>query len=96
MGEHVQCIWELPDPAATIGDAWYHEAAQLRVWAWALPSHRDVVVAHALPVVTGIVNPGRIEGPIAEFISALPDLDGPCGPATNLALVHIDEFVRSR
>ncbi len=85
-GEHVQRIWELPDPARTIGGAWYHEAAQLRTWAWALPSHRDIVVAHALPVLTGIVNPGRIRGPIAEFISALPDLDGPCGPATNLAL----------
>lgn len=85
-GEHVKRIWELPNPAATIGDAWYHEASQLRVWAWALPSHREVVVAHALPVLTGILNPWRIWAPIGEFISVLPDLDGPVGPATNLAL----------
>jgi hypothetical protein len=85
-GEHVKRIWELPDPTVTLGDAWYHETAQLGVWAWALPSHRDVAVAHALPILTSIVNPWRIRGPIAEFISALPDLDGPVGPATNLAL----------
>lgn len=85
-GEHVERIWELPNPAATIGDAWYHELSQLRVWAWALPSHREVVVAHALPILTAILNPWRIRGPIGEFISALPDLDGPVGPATNLAL----------
>lgn len=85
-GEHVERIWELPDPAATLGHAWYQETDQLSVWVWALPSHRDVVAAHALPILTAILNPWRIRGPIGEFISALPDLDGPVGPATNLAL----------
>jgi hypothetical protein len=86
-GEHVKRIWELPDPAA-LGHAWYLDAAQLGIWAWALPSHRDVVAAHALPILTGIVSPWRIQGPVAEFISALPDMDGPAGPATSLALCY--------
>jgi hypothetical protein len=86
-GEHLTRIWELPDQSAAI-DAWYQEAPQLRVWAWTLPSHRDVVVAHALPVLTGIAHPGWSRGPIAEFIAALPDMDGPAGPATNLALCY--------
>lgn len=87
-GEHVARIWELPDPAVTLGGAWVHETDELRVWSWALPSHRDVAAAHALAILSGVLNPWRIRGPIAEFISALPDLDGPVGPATNLALCY--------
>lgn len=82
-------MWELrwePDLSARIFNQHLYEGFQLRVWAWALPSHRDVVVAHALPVLTGIAHPGWVVGPIAEFISALPDFDGPAGPAINIAL----------
>jgi Family of unknown function (DUF6493) len=87
-GKHLTRIWDLPDPINTVGAAWYREAAQLRVWAWALPSHRDVTVSHALPVLNGIVYPERIYGPVAEFIALLPDLGGPAGPATNIALCY--------
>lgn len=80
-----EAIWNLPDPAQT---AWYPEAPQLKVWAWALPSHREVVAAHAIPVLSVTLLPVRVWGPTAQFVAGLPETDGRAGPATCMAVLY--------
>jgi Family of unknown function (DUF6493) len=66
---------------------WFSEAAELLVWAHALPSHREVAAAHATAILIGGIEPPRVYGPIDQFITRLPDMQGPAGPAVNLAII---------
>ena len=87
-GQVLPLIWGLTDPFGTTWETWYAEAAELLIWAYALPSHREVAAAHALPVLSRARLPGRIHGPLERFVALLPDLQGPAGTAIGLALAY--------
>jgi hypothetical protein len=66
---------------------WIEEAPELLVWAFALPSHREVAAAHAAPILYGGIEPPRFHGPIDQFVACLPDMQGPAGPGVNIAII---------
>lgn len=56
-------------------------------WAAALPSHREVVAAWALPQLAAAAEESGGRGP-AALLPLLAENHGPTGPATSLALVY--------
>ncbi|MFG3436178.1 DUF6493 family protein [Nonomuraea sp. NPDC047897] len=53
-------------------------------WPWTMPSHREVVAAHLLPVAAAYGEPGP-----ADALAALAHGDGPLGEATATALTMV-------
>jgi len=83
-GDLLPAIWELTD---FDDQAW--PARELLVWAHALPSHREVVAAHALQVMSAVdISLGGWMRPDVRFVSGLPDMQGPAGPAVVLTVVY--------
>lgn len=87
-GQVLPAIWDFTTPVGSTWDTWDAEAEELLVWAFTLPSHREVLAAHALPVLGRVRLPPRIHGPLGQFIPLLPDTQGPAGTAVNLALIY--------
>jgi len=81
-------VWELTDPFGTTWDTWYAEGAELLAWAYALPSHREVAAAHALPILSRARLPGRMYVPLEQFVALLPERQGPAGTAVGLTLAY--------
>jgi len=86
-----------PRPAEPVADIWKLKnywwtsvwaQRELLIWAYALPSHREVAAAHALFVICGMDKvPGWMR-PDGQFVAHLPDMQGPAGPAVALTLAH--------
>lgn len=81
--EPLPAIWELREYDDV---AW--PARELLVWAHALPSHREVVAAHALQVMSRVDFGLGWMRPDVRFVAGLPDMQGPAGPAVVLTVAY--------
>ncbi|NUT31550.1 MAG: hypothetical protein HOV79_00605 [Hamadaea sp.] len=77
-------MFHLPAHDKPVHGPW---VAEPQTWAAALPSHREVVAAWALPQLAAAAEEAGGRGP-AELLPLLADGHGPAGPATSLALVY--------
>ncbi len=82
-GELLPAIWELREYDDV---AW--PGRELLVWAHALPSHREVVAAHALQVMSRVDFGLGWMRPDVRFVAGLPDMEGPAGPAVVLTVAY--------